>query len=125
MSVSEAPLDHREPWLGEDGIARVVVGRQHRSTEQVKGTIHNAKALATHEPLRWIIDARTMTSIDPDAWVVFTDEIASMISRLAILVSESTPSVVHAFEASINKLLVPCQTFSDEESAVAWLGSLD
>jgi hypothetical protein len=53
--------------------------------------------------------------------MVITERIAASATALAILVSDATPSEMANWQALFDSLLLPCRTFTDEESAVAWL----
>ena len=71
------------------------------------------------------MDIRATTSVDLDVWPSFVDQIPLLLSALAILVSDATSHDAILFKDHINTLLVPCRVFADDESAVAWLKSLD
>ena len=71
------------------------------------------------------MDIRGTTSVDLDVWPSFLDQIPLILSALAILVSDTTSRQAILFPDKINALLVPCRVFADDESAVAWLKSLD
>ena len=123
--VDDYPADTQEPWIDDDGFLRARTGGVHRTRVATEHTLRIAAALTASGPRPGIWDIRTLTSADPDAWPPFIDQIPSLLSALAMLVSDATSHQAIVFQDAINALLVPCRLFKDVESAVAWLKSLD
>ena len=112
--------EHREPWIDDDGFLRFRMGDVPRTRENVERTFRVAAALTGGSQLPLIVDARAMTSADPRAWVAITENLTSVATSLAILVSDETPAVMNAWQDRFNSLILPCRVFADEESAIAW-----
>ena len=117
------PTDTQEPWI-DDGLIRVRIGGLHRTRAASEHTLRIAAALTASGPRQGIMDIRATTSVDPDVWPSFINQIRPILSALAMLVSDATSYQAIAFQDTINALLIPCQVFEDDESAVAWLKSL-
>ena len=118
-------MDYREPWIDSNGFIRTQTGGEYRTDNLVEHTLNVASALTTDERRQGILDARTSTSANPQTWVVFLERLASIVAALAILVSDETSPQISRFQAEIDSLRIPCRPFTDEESAVTWLRSLD
>ena len=119
------PTDTEEPWIDDDGLMRVRIGGLHRTRAASEHTLRIAAALTASGPRQGIMDIRATTSADLDVWPSFLDQIPLLLSALAMLVSDATSRQAILFQDKINALLVPCRVFADDESAVAWLKSLD
>ena len=123
--MDDYPTDTQEPWIDDDGLMRVRIGGLHRTRAASDLTLRIAAALTASGPRQGIMDIRATTSADPDLWPPFIEQIPSLLSALAMVVSDATSHQAMSFQDAINALLVPCQVFEDDESAVAWLKSLD
>ena len=118
-------MDYREPWIDSNGFIRAQTSGEYRTNNLVEHTLNIAYALTVDERRQGILDARAPTSASPQTWVVFLERLASIVTALAILVSDKTSPQVNRFQAEIDSLRIPCRPFTDEESAVTWLRSLD
>ncbi len=118
-------MDYREPWIDSNGFIRAQTGGEYRPMDFVEHTLNGASALTADGRRQGVLDARSFTSASPQAWVVFIERLASVVTALAILVSDETSPQINRFQAEIDSLPVPCRPFTDEESAVTWLRSLD
>lgn len=115
------PTEPQEPWIDENGFVFVRTGVERRTSVIVERNFRKARSLTGGEQRPWVVDARAMTGADPRAWMVITERIAPSATALAILVSDATPSEMANWQTLFDSLLLPCRTFTDEESAVAWL----
>jgi hypothetical protein len=123
-TVADYPMDYREPWIDERGLIRAQTGSERRTKEAVEHSLDVAEALTADGKRQGIIDARALTHADPDAWLAFVYRIDSIVTALAVLVSDmTTPTMTVLLERFNNRLFLAAQ-FRDEESAVAWLESL-
>ena len=118
-------MDYREPWIDDNGFIRAQTADEYHTKGLVEHTLNVAFALTADERRQGILDARAFTSASPQAWVVFIERLAATVTALAILVSDETSPQVNRFQAEIDSLRIPCRPFTDEESAVTWLRSLD
>ena len=117
------PTDTREPWIDDDGFIRIRIGG-HRTRAASEHGLRIAAALTASGPRQGIMDLRATTSVGADVWPSFINQIRSILSALAMLVSDETSHQAIVFQDTINALLIPCRVFEDDESAVAWLKSL-
>ena len=125
LIMADYPTDTVQPWIDDDGFLRARTGTAHRTTATTENAMRNAAALAASGPKQAIWDVRGFTSVDMDAWLVFLDWLPTVVSALAMVVSDDTMTQALTFQEEINRLLVPCRLFEDDESAVAWLKSLE
>ena len=125
QSMTPRPTEPREPWIDDNGFLRFQTGTERRTKEIVEHTFGIAAALTADGPLPWIVDAREMSSAEPRAWVVIAEKLTSITTALAILTTDMTPPALNTWQEMFDSLLVPCRVFADEESAVAWLLSLE
>ena len=110
----------RRPWLS---------ARAHREEAPYSSRIGARSCSNVHAGsrriLRTIWDARAAQVFDTDAWVPLIKRLNSIVSALAVLISDTTTSHAQTFGEQINVLLLPCRVFTDETEAVAWLSSLE
>jgi hypothetical protein len=118
------PTDHRTPWIDDNGFLRVRTGNERRTMTAFEQDLRVAFALTADGPLRTILDSRATESFELEVWVTLTARISQLVSALAVLVSDVTSPLALSFREQIDKLLLPCQAFTDEESAVTWLKSI-
>jgi len=123
--VAGYPTDHREPWIDDNGFLRVQTGAAHRTRAAVEHDLQIASAFTVNGLHKTIWDARAAADIDREIWVPLINRLTSIVAALAVLVSDVTQSETVVFAERINTLLAPCQVFAEEESAVAWLQSIE
>ena len=99
-------------------------GTQRRTKALVEESFRKAFALSGGERRPWLVDARALPGVDPEAWVSISERIAPAATALGILVSDATPAEMARWRALFDSLLLPCRTFVDEAPAVAWLKSI-
>jgi hypothetical protein len=119
------PSEYREPWVDDCGFLRFQTGDERRTREIVEYSFRLAADLTADGKRPLIVDARAMTSAEPGAWRAITERLTSVASALAIMVGDTTPTSITGWPQLFDSLLLPCQVFGDEESAVAWLRTLD
>lgn len=125
LSTDDYPTDHHSPWIDDLGFLRVRTGKKRRTRAALEHDLALASALAADGLLRTIWDARAAQVFDTDAWVPLIKRLNSIVSALAVLISDTTTSHAQTFGEQINVLLLPCRVFTDETEAVAWLSSLE
>ena len=118
-------MDYREPWIDSNGFIRAQTGGEYRTNNLVEHTVNIASALTADERRQGILDARASTAPSPQTLVVYIERLAFIVTALAILVSDETSPLISRFQAEIDSQRIPCRPFTDEESAVTWLRSLD
>ena len=123
--MADYPTDTVQPWIDDDGFLRARTGTARRTKATTEIAMRNAAALAASGLRKAIWDIRGFTSVEMDAWITFLDVLPKVVSALAMVVSDDTMTQALTFQEEINRLLVPCRLFEDDESAVAWLKSLE
>jgi hypothetical protein len=63
--------------------------------------------------------------VDSDGWVPLIRQLESIVSHLAVLVSHTTTPQATLFQKRVDTLGIRSQAFAEEDSAVAWLKSLE
>lgn len=124
VDVTDPPTDHRSPWVDEHGFLRVRSGSERRTKVALEEDLRKAFELTRNGRRKTILDARATDSYELEVWTTLVQRISRIVSSLAVLVSDSTSPQVLAFVDQIDKLLLPCRAFEDEESAFAWLEPL-
>ena len=114
-----------EFFMRPDGIlvAREVETTEAHSAETAQSDFDaiSASVGSARPPAMW--DVRGMARPSPTAWSVLIERVADLVSAVAVLIDPSDDNVGH-YPATIDSLLLPMRTFTDEDEAIDWLKSL-
>ena len=109
--------------LRDDGLVQVTIKPGARQTlEDARENVEAVASVASGTQRPLLVDMRQAGGIERPARTYYSGpDGARVITALAILVSSPMSRVLGNFFIGLNRMLVPCKLFSDEEDAVAWL----
>ena len=123
--MANYPTDHRAPWIDDNGFLRVRTGIGRRTRAAVEKDLAIAVSFAANGTLKSLWDGRAAVDMDSEAWIPLIRQLESIASALAVLTSDITTPLATLFQKRVNSVGIPCQAFSDEESAIAWLKAIE
>ena len=109
--------------LREDGIV-VALGIKPDVERTRETSIESLDALeclvdGTPRPVLW--DPREVPRLQPEAWRTVVERAERVAVAIAILTDPATDRMLGVFPDTMDALLVPVRTFTDETAAVEWL----
>lgn len=107
-------------WL-QDGILIQRMTDVRSTLETVDETFRVFSDLSGSSRRPFLFDVRKWQGGDPEAWNLAIQKTASTFSAVAILVDADSASVAGSFPDAVNQFLIPAQTFTNEEEALAFL----
>jgi hypothetical protein len=121
--MRRAETDMVEMTLRSDGVVIVVEtnpGVRH-TPESMKNDVVVFRKLIDDQVLPVLWDVRAMDRPTPEAWKQFLEDIAEVLSALALVVDTDSRHVAGAFPWAINSFMFPSRVFESYEEALEWL----
>ncbi len=121
--MRSAKTDMVEMTLRPDGVVVVVeTNPEVRHTpESMKDDVVAFRKLIGDQVLPVLWDVRAMNRPTPEGWKQFLEDIAGVLSALALVVDTDSRQVAGAFPWAINSFMFPARIFESYEEALEWL----
>ena len=107
-------------WI-DDEIVHIRSKGVASTPQSIAEAVGAIRKLIVGTPRPTLFDARQWPQPNPEVWVSTIADLQSTTTTLAMLIDSDSPIMLGEYPTTIDRLLIPFQTFSDEAEAVAFL----